>query len=188
MTLLGVPLDFVLFAGAAAFAATNLDDLLLLIAFFAAGTYRARDVVLGQYAGIGLLFAVSAAASLVSLVIPASHLSLLGLLPVLIGLKQLFGKDAPERAVPATSGFLSVAAVTVASGGDNIGVYTPLFATSSAQAIGAIGAIFAVMTALWCLAAHWLVRHPAAGAPIRRYGSKAMPLVLIGIGLFILLS
>ena len=175
-------------AGAAAFAATNLDDLLLLIAFFAAGSYRARDVVLGQYAGIGLLFAASAAASLVSLVIPASQLSLLGLLPVLIGLQQLFATGAPEETVPASAGFLSVAAVTVANGGDNIGVYMPLFATSSAQAICAIGAVFAAMTALWCLAARWLVQHPAAAASIRRYGPKAMPFVLIGIGLRILVS
>jgi cadmium resistance protein CadD (predicted permease) len=182
------PLAGVVLAGAAAFAATNVDDLLLLIAFFAAGTYRARDVVLGQYAGIGLLFAASAAASLVSLVIPASHLSLLGLLPMLIGLKQLCRKGAAEETVPTTSGFLSVAAVTVANGGDNIGVYAPLFATSSAQTICAMGAVFAAMTALWCLAARWLVQHPAAATSIRRYGPKAMPFVLIGIGVFILLS
>ena len=182
------PLARVVLAGAAAFAATNVDDLLLLIAFFAAGTYRARDVVLGQYTGIGLLFAASASASLVSLVIPASHLPLLGLVPVFIGLKQLFGKDAAEKTVPATSGLLSVAAVTVANGGDNIGVYTPLFAMSSAPAIGAMGAVFAAMTALWCLAARWLVHHPAAAAPVRRYGPRAMPFVLIGIGLLILVS
>ena|SRR5688572_27024386 len=182
------PLAGVVLAGAAAFAATNVDDLLLLTAFFAAGTYRARDVVLGQYAGIGLLFAASAAASLISLVIPASHLSLLGLLPMLIGLQQLFGKSVPEQTVPASSGLLSVAAVTVANGGDNIGVYAPLFATSSAQAIAAMGAVFAAMTALWCLAARWLVLHPAAAPPIRRYGPKVMPLVLIGIGLLILAS
>src|SRR5688572_10685809 len=97
------PLAGVVLAGAAAFAATNVDDMLLLTAFFAAGTYRARDVVRGQYAGIGLLFAASASASLISLVIPASHLSLLGLLPMLIGLQQLFGKSVPEQTAPTTS-------------------------------------------------------------------------------------
>ena len=182
------PLAEAVLAGAAAFAATNVDDLVLLIAFFAAGTYRRGDIVLGQFAGIGLLFAASAAASFVSLVIPANELSLLGLLPLLIGLKQLFGKAALEETVPPTSGFLPVAAVTVANGGDNIGVYAPLFATSSAQAISAMGAVFAAMTALWCLAARWLVQHPAAATSIRRYGPMTMPFVLIGIGAFILLS
>ena len=45
-----------LLIGVAAFAATNLDDLFLLVVFFAIGWGRARDVVLGQYAGIGALF------------------------------------------------------------------------------------------------------------------------------------
>ena len=174
-------------AGAVAFAATNVDDLFLLVAFFAAGTYRARDVILGQYAGIGLLYAASAAASLVSLVIPAGYLSLLGLVPMLVGLKQIFLKDVREESVPAVSGILAVAAATVANGGDNIAVYTPLFATSSAQAIGAIGAVFAVMTALWCFAAHWLLHHPYATAPVRRYGPRLAPVALIAIGLAILL-
>jgi cadmium resistance protein CadD (predicted permease) len=174
-------------AGAAAFAATNVDDLFLLVAFFAAGTYRAREVILGQYAGISLLYAASAAASLVSLVIPASYLSLLGLVPMLIGLKQIFRQDTREETVPVVSGVLSVTTVTVANGGDNIAVYTPLFAMSSAQAIGAIGAVFAVMTALWCFAARWLLHHPYAAALVRRYGPRLAPFALITIGLAILL-
>lgn len=173
-------------AGAATFAATNIDDLLLLIAFFAAETYRTRDIVIGQYAGIGLLFAASAAASLVSLVIPANWLALLGLAPIFVGLKQLLETRAREETVPPGAGVLSVAASTLANGADNIAVYTPLFATGSAWMIGAFGAVFAVMTALWCCAAWWLLRHPAAAAPVRRYGPRAVPWALIGVGLWIL--
>jgi len=175
-------------AGAAAFAATNVDDLLLLVAFFAAGTLRVRDVVLGQYAGIALLYAASAAASLVSLVIPGAWLPLLGLLPVCLGLRQLLGGKPREAVAPAAPGILSVAAVTLAGGADNIGVYVPLFAVSSGAAIGVFGAVFAAMTALWCLAARWLVRHPAAGAPLRRYGPALAPWALIAIGLAVLLA
>ena len=175
-------------AGAVAFAATNVDDLLLLIAFFSAGICRARDVILGQYAGIGLLYAASAAAALVSLAVPAAYLSLLGLVPILIGLRQVFGRQPREVRVPAVSGFLSVAAVTLANGGDNIGVYTPLFTIGGASTIGIFGAVFAVLTALWCLAAYWLVRHPAAGAQIRRHGPRLVPYALIAIGLVVLAS
>jgi len=63
----------------------------------------------------------------------------------------------------------------------------PLFATSSAQAVGVIGAVFAVMTGLWCFAAHWLLRHPYAAAPVRRYGPALAPYALIAIGVAILL-
>jgi cadmium resistance protein CadD (predicted permease) len=79
-----------------------------------------------------------------------------------------------------------VAAVTIASGADNLGIYIPLFATQSRQATAVMGAVFVLMTALWCSLAHWLVRHPALGATIRRYGHRVMPYTLIGLGLFIL--
>lgn len=172
--------------GVTAFAATNLDDLFLLVVYFAIGWGRTRDVVLGQYAGIGALFATGALASLLSVAIPGEYLCLLGLVPVLIGLKQIIARSPGSPETPPRSGILPVAAATVANGGDNIGVYVPLFATSSALAIAVYGAIFAVMTGLWCLAALWLVRHPAASAPIRSHGRKVAPFVLIAIGLLIL--
>ena len=169
----------------AAFAATNLDDLFLLVAWFAAGRARARDIVLGQFLGIGALFAASSAAAVLALAVPAAHLAWLGLVPILLGVRMLARERADET--PEAPGLLPVAAVTVANGADNLGVYIPLFATSGAAAIAAYGAVFAVMTALWCALAGWLVRHPAAGAPLRRHGPKAVPPVLVGIGLWILL-
>jgi cadmium resistance protein CadD (predicted permease) len=168
----------------AAFAATNLDDLFLLVAWFAAGRTRVRDIVLGQVLGIATLFAASAAAALLALAVPEVPLNWLGLVPIILAVRML--TKPPEDETPAVSGFLSVAAVTIANGGDNLGVYIPLFATSSAAAIAAYGAVFIVMTALWCAAAGWLVRHPAAGAPLRRWGPRLVPWVLVALGLWIL--
>lgn len=174
-------------AAAAAFAATNVDDLVLLVAWFAAGGYRRRDIVLGQYLGIGGLFAASLAISRLAFAVPAQYLPWLGLLPVLLGLKLLFQPRVAEQAPPPASGILPVAAVTIANGGDNLGVYVPLFVASGARDLALAGGVFALMTALWCLAADRLVRHPAAGAALRRYGPRAVPYALIGIGLWIVL-
>ena len=170
----------------AAFAATNLDDLFLLVAWFAAG-WRGRDIVLGQYAGIGALFAASLAASMLAVVVPADQLRWLGVIPAAMGFALLFRKNKTEETGKFKGGnIVSVALVTVANGADNLGVYIPLFATSSTQAIAVFGAIFAAMTALWCLAARWLVHHPAAGAPLRRWGPRLVPWVLVGLGLWLL--
>jgi len=46
-----------------------------------------------------------------------------------------------------------------------------------------MGEMFVLMTALSCAVAHWLVYHPTLGAPIRRYGHRIMPFVLINLGL-----
>lgn len=171
------------------FAATNIDGLFLTVALLSDRSLRARDVVLGTYAGIGALYGVSAAASLVSLVVPPQAIALLGLVPIAIGVRQLWRPLAgAEPGVPARHGVLAVAAINVAFGGDNIGVYTPVFAASPGGAIAVCGAVFAVLTGLWCYAAHHLVNHPSLGAPVRRYGPRAVPFVLIALGLWVLLG
>jgi cadmium resistance protein CadD (predicted permease) len=178
------------------FASTNIDDVFVLIGFFADPKFRTRDIVLGQYAGIAALFSVSVAASLLSLVIPRIYVGLLGIVPILIGLKKLFDlyrkRDRTEEDLEQHSDAggngrtATVALVTMANGGDNIGIYTPSFAIRSANEIAVIALIFAVMTAIWCFLAHAMVNHPKLGSPIRRYGHRVTPFVLIGLGVLIL--
>jgi cadmium resistance protein CadD (predicted permease) len=170
------------------FASTNIDDLVVLIGFFADRRFRARDVVVGQYAGLAILFGVSAAGSLLSLVIPKAYLGLLGLFPILIGIRKLLQlrDEGPEPKNRNHGSIAGVALVTIANGGDNIGVYTPSFAVRSGGEIAAIAVVFAAMTAVWCLLAHWMVNHRRFGAPIRRYGQIVGPLVLMGLGISII--
>lgn len=83
--------------------------------------------------------------------------------------------------------------MTIAHGGDNLGIYTPVFytpvfATSSGLRLGLFAAVFTVMVGLWLGLAHWLVHHPGLGAPIRRIGRVATPVVLIGIGVMVLVE
>ena len=82
---------------------------------------------------------------------------------------------------------LAVAAVTVANGGDNLGVYIPLFAAEP-YAIPAFALIFGVMTALWCALARVLIGHRILGESIRHYGHWVLPLVLVALGIYILLG
>jgi cadmium resistance protein CadD (predicted permease) len=133
------------------------------------------------------LFAAALAVSLLAWAVPAEITVWLGALPILFGLGMLVHPSGGEAPVPPAAGITAVASTTIANGSDNLVVYIPLFATGSGSDIAVIGATFAVMTVLWCLAARWLAGHPAAGAPLRRYGPKAVPYVLVGIGLWILL-
>lgn len=173
------------------FAATNIDDIFVLLGFFGHRQFHAHQVVIGQCLGFALLVAVSLVASLVSLVVAPAYVGLLGFLPILLGLKKLHdlwhGSDDDEAGAPKP-GFgnvLAVATVTAANGGDNIGIYTPAFATSSKAEIGVTLMVFAIGVAVWLVFAHWLVNHPALGAPIRRYGHWLVPFALIAIGAFI---
>lgn len=183
------------------FASTNVDDVFLLAAFFADPHLRARSVVLGQFVGIGALVAASAAAAWASLAVPDGYPALLGVVPLALGLWKLSAlrathahADVAAADVQATearaerrthSQVLAVAGVTVANGGDNLGVYIPLFAREP-RLIPLYVGVFAVMTSLWCLLGYRLVRNRVIGDRLRRYGHVTLPVVLIALGLWIL--
>ena len=187
-----------LILGITLFAATNVDDTFVLLGFFADPKYRAHRVVIGQYLGIATLVAISLLAALIALVIPPAYVGLLGLAPIAIGAKKLIdlwgGRDESEEELerhPASAArgqVLAVAAVTIANGGDNIGVYTPVFAVRSGIETAVIIGVFVLMTGVWCAIAHWLVHHRTIGAPIRKYGHLILPPLLIGLGLSVLLE
>jgi cadmium resistance protein CadD (predicted permease) len=182
--------------GVVLFVSTNLDDIFVLLALFAGGSFRPAQVVLGQLTGIGALFALSAAGAALSLVAPRPYLGLLGFAPLALGLlglaRGLRGEpEEEEEEAPAprrSAGILAVALVTIANGGDNLGVYIPVFATRRLFELLIFAVVFAVMTGLWCAAGYYLVHHPRLGAPIRRYARPLTPLVLIGLGLYILIE
>jgi cadmium resistance protein CadD (predicted permease) len=177
------------------FASTNLDDLVLLAAWFADPTLRARTIVLGQLLGIGALVAASAAAALLALAVPDGWPALLGVVPFGIGVSKAWALRRPAvnddeddaRPAPASARWqaFAVAAVTIANGGDNLAVYIPLFAQQPAH-IPLHAAAFALMTLLWCALSRALVTHRAIGERLRRHGHVVVPVVLMALGLWIL--
>jgi len=184
------------------YASTNLDDLLLLAAFFADPRMRPGAVIAGRYLGLAALLLGSAAAALLALAIPAQWIALLGLVPLILGVRLAYrlrsdggdeGRDDAGLSLEAKdesrAGFiaqaLSVAGVTLANGGDNFAVYIPLLATAPA-AIPVYIAAFAVMTAVWCALGYVVVNNPLIGTHVRRSGHRVLPLVLIALGLYIL--
>jgi cadmium resistance protein CadD (predicted permease) len=181
-----------------AFASTNVDDAVLLLAFFADPSIGARNVVVGQYLGMAALTATAIVLALLTWTIPGRYVGLLGLLPLLIGLARLLrlrrADDADDdevrgdRGAGALAAILTVASGTIADGGDNVAVFVPLFAHSPAARTLLICLVFAVLVAVWCLAVRWLLNHPPIGALARRWGRRATPFVLIGLGLYILVA
>jgi cadmium resistance protein CadD (predicted permease) len=189
--------------GATAFVATNIDDLVILIAFFANSYhFPVTQIVLGQYAGMGALLAVGIAGSLIALVVPNNLIGLIGFLPIGIGIKELLellkNSDNNEvvlsskqplhsdRFLSAYLPLLTVAVVTF-SGGEEIGVYTSVFATyHEVSEIIIIVLAVMVLTGLWCMIAYWLVNHPISASSIKRLGTIALPFILIGLGVYIL--
>ncbi len=170
--------------------------MVVLAGFFADPKLRARHVVAGQFLGIGAVFLICAAASFLSAFVALKYIGLAGFAPVVLGLFKLWELwrnkgDRPnashaERNKNAVGKTLMVAGVTIANCSDDLGIWAPVLAVHSPGAIGLFGVVFAAMTAVWCVAAFWMVHHPQLGAPIRRYAHFVVPFVLLGLGFFVL--
>lgn len=194
-----------------AFVATNIDDIVILLLFFAQvdANFRRRHIVVGQYLGFTLLILASLPGFFGGLVVPREWIGLLGLLPIAIGIKQLvtrqkeeteqvqtvthdFESASPRNAIASlvssvlTPQTYQVAAVTFANGGDNISIYIPLFAGSNVVKLAVILAVFFVMVGVWCIVAYQLTRQPKIAQVLSRYGHAILPFVLIALGLFIM--
>jgi len=190
----------------AMFAVTNIDDLVVLALFFGqaaghrAGVFR---VALGQYLGFAAILAASVLGSLGAGLLPEALIPYLGLLPLVLGIRaawrawRAWRERYPDAAGSPTSrpsvrqvapAALAVAGVTFANGGDNIGVYVPVFTTTDAAGLITYGAAFLVMVGVWCALGHFLATRPVVARALSRSSHVLLPLVLTGIGLLILVS
>ena len=82
----------------------------------------------------------------------------------------------------------SVALITIANGADNIGVYTPLFASFSAGQMMILYTVFAFMIALWCILAKRISDLPILNRFLIRYKHVLVPMVLVLLGVYILVQ
>lgn len=191
--------------GMTAFAATNIDDVVVLMMLFSQVDHasQSRRIVIGQYLGFALLLLACLPGFIGGMVIPKPWIGLLGFLPIAIGIRQLQARSEEEAEIQAVPSSVStqspfthllhpqivqVAAITIANGGDNIGIYVPLFASSDLTSLLIILAVFAVLIGVWCYVAYYLASHPKISPLLTRYANRLVPFVLIGLGLYILIE
>jgi len=191
-------------AAVSSFVATNIDDILILMFLFSQAkvntSIKVSHIIIGQYLGFLLIILLSLPGFIGGLVISKAWIGLLGFLPIFIGFNQLKQESETEsdtaiafsRApMEGLKGLLnpvtySVAAITFANGGDNIGIYVPFFATLTWPGLLVVLTIFLSLVGVWCGVAYWLTRHTLIAKLLSQRGKQIVPFVLIGLGGFIL--
>ncbi|MBW4597203.1 MAG: cadmium resistance transporter [Brasilonema angustatum HA4187-MV1] len=203
-----------LIIGISAAFATTFDDNLYLTAFFGKvnRTFRPKHIVLGEFLGFTALVFASLPGFFGGLVLPETWIGLLGLLPIAIGISNLMSREAQEEVVletvsvdfgsPGKSKYhkkslletlrdpqtYRVSAVTIANGGNNIGIYVPLFASSNLPSLGVILCVCYFTVGVWCCLSYFMTRNPLMAPLLTRYGRKIFPFVLIWLGFSILIK
>jgi cadmium resistance protein CadD (predicted permease) len=180
--------------GVLLFAGTNIDDVFILLALFSSRSFRTLEIVVGTVVGMAVLLALSIAGALLAIAIAPGFVGLLGLVPLGLGIFHLVRRgsdeDGDSRAA-AHSGLLrtfAVGVVTIANGGDNLGVYIPMFVTADRVTLAIYIATMLALTGALCWFAYALVNHPRWGDPIRRYAGPITPFILVALGLYILIE
>ena len=180
------------------FIATNIDDIIVLSLFFARGAGRSgttAKIIAGQYLGFGAILATAVIVALgARSFLPESFIPYFGLIPLALGLRAAWqswrGKDDDddEQVTGKPISVMTVAAVTFANGGDNIGVYVPVFVSVSWSAVLAYCIVFLFLVAALVFLAKWISSRKPIAEALERWEHILFPAVLIGLGIVILVS
>ena len=91
-----------------------------------------------------------------------------------------------EKIFPAD--ILYVYFLTLANGADNVSVYIPLFTNLSAVEIITVIVIFVMLIGFWCFLGMKIGQYPLIRKFLEKYKDVLIPVVFIGLGIYILLK
>lgn len=175
------------------FAATNLDNLLLLVGIVSRVGQPFARVVAGTLLAAIVMLALCVGAALAADFAPQRWVGYLGFVPVALGLRELYrlaaarsneAREPYAGAAPIPA--LGVAGVMLANSADSIGALLPLFAETRDALLPLISAVVLAASLLGCALARWIASHERLGPPIRRIAPRLVPIVLIAVGLYVL--
>ncbi|MFZ4805068.1 MAG: cadmium resistance transporter [Synechococcus lacustris] len=195
--------------------ASTFDDNIYLTGFFGEvnRTFRPKHIIVGEILGFSVLILISLIGCALGLVIPSEYIGLLGVLPILIGIKNLQehinspkesdqDKKRSRRKFAELKGFESrqlslaevlrdgqtynVSLVTISNGGNNLSIYIPLFASLGFPRVGIVIAVMYAFIGTWLFLAFHLTRMPGIALVLNRYAGLFFPFVLMWLGFRIL--
>ncbi|WYZ36716.1 hypothetical protein EsH8_II_000222 [Colletotrichum jinshuiense] len=201
----------------ATFSVTNIDDIFVLVTFFAESstskTLTPLRITIGQYVGFTVIIIISMIGFGASFLFPTEPIGFLGLLPILLGIWWFFGvllpdkEEAPENLttanMPTTAGtstpvgmctiagmksIFKVASITVMNGADNISTYIPLFSQARGAEIAVYLVTYYVLLGVWCLAAFLVMKQKHILRVAQKYARIVVPFLYLGLGIFIIVD
>lgn len=181
------------------YISTSIDYLIILIILFAQLSQNKQKwhIYAGQYLGTGLLVGASLVAAYVVNFVPEEWMvGLLGLIHIYLGIRfAIVGEDAEEEEEEiierleqskANQLFWTVTLLTIASGGDNLGIYIPYFASLDwSQTLVAL-LVLVIGIIIFCEISRVLSSIPLLFETIEKYERIIVPLVFILLGLYIM--
>ena len=169
-----------------AYAATNVDNLLIMATLGANPSNRGSLIAGFLVASTGVLV-IASMATFIERVVPAEVLGYLGFVPLSIGLYLLlFTRSQGEEPTPRSTAWPAVAGLLFANSGDTIFAVGPLFAESGSDARLGLATGFVLIAAVWLVLILNISQRVARSELLSRLGPRLAPWMMILVGLYIL--
>lgn len=182
---------------AGSFAATNVDNLLLLVVMMGAEPQKRAAMALGFLTSAISVLSVASLGAVLGANLDPGLLGYLGLVPLLLGLylllKQWRHTNQPvseSSAIKsgAASGWLPAFLLMFSNSGDSLAIFFPLLAESDRDSLLLEVSVFLVMAMLWTALAWSIADQPRIARRIEAVGEKLVPWIMVGIGIYILMD
>lgn len=175
---------------AGGFAATNLDNLLLLIAWMALAGRSRRKIFAGYFLAAAAVLITVYALGLLSGMLPVEYVGYLGVVPMLLGAKMLLDKVRGETAASEQSSFrpsiVGVGVTLFANSVDSILVLSAMLADSQLQFDYVILVAYLATALLFYFLGHVFHSQIARLGRVASMAEWLAPLIMLVVGAYIL--
>ena len=175
---------------AGSYAATNMDNLTILVSWLLAGRTSATSVAKGYALATAAVLVVSTLLGLSSYAIPVRFIGYLGVIPIGLGIWSLVaqyrGQEDAAEADIGSGATLGIAATLTANSVDSIIIFSPLLADSRAIIDAYIASAFVVVAAAWFWMAKVVSRRAAKLESVTKVAGWIAPFIMIYVGIYIL--
>ena len=178
------------------YLATSIDEIPILFMLYMSTEHKGKGktITLSYFLGTFLLVFIGLLGSWGLILIPMKWvIGLIGIIPIIMGIKIFFDDDDDEEKAVAVSKkfnslWLQVLIITLAMGVDDLGVYIPLFTTLDGSEILQMLIVFAVSTAILCLISYRLTRIDKLVHFIEKGERFIVGIIFIAIGIMVMIE
>lgn len=177
---------------AGSYAATNMDNLTILVSWMLAGKISFAGIASGYAMATIAVLVSSTILGLSSNVIPVELIGYLGVFPIGLGIYSLIGQiRGGSRQADASTGnaaALGVAATLTGNSADSIIIFSPMLADSKGIVDLYIVSAFVVVAAAWFWMAKVASQRVAKLDAVTNVAGWIAPLIMIYVGIYILMN
>jgi cadmium resistance protein CadD (predicted permease) len=179
---------------AGSYAASNVDNLTILVTWMLAGKMSAAAIARGYAMATVAVLIISTTLGLSSAVIPMGLIGYLGVFPIGLGLYSLIGqirggsRHSDTNTSTSNSAAIGFAATLTANSTDSIIIFSPMLADSMAIVDLYIASAFVVVAAAWFWMAKVASKRAAKLEAVTNVAGWIAPLIMIYVGIYILMN